>query len=168
MPSSFENSDHTHSDYLPLSGGSLTGNLNIGGIMRVNNQQSVYGIGTIITLSTNNRQAMIAGSQIYSKVAIQVSSDERLKENTKPVDREKCVEFINGIDVKTFNYIGSDTPCVDVIAQDLQKTEFADYFVFTQPGEEGYLAVKASDLFFPLIVAVQKLTKEVEHLKVKR
>ena len=167
-PSSFANSDHTHSDYLPLSGGSLTGNLNVGGILRVNNQQSVYDSGTMITLSTNNRQTMIAGYQIYSKVAIQVSSDERLKENIEPVDREKCVEFINGIDVKTFNYIGSDTPCVGVIAQDLQNSEFADYFVFTQPGEEGYLAVKASDLVFPLIVAVQKLTKEVEHLKVKR
>ena len=55
-----------------------------------------------------------------------------------------------------------------MIAQDLQSSEFADYFVFTQPGEEGYLTVKASDLVFPLIVAVQKLTKEVEHLKVKR
>lgn len=101
-------------------------------------------------------------------VTIQVSSDERLKENIKPVGREKCVEFINGIDVKTFNYIGSDTPCIGVIAQDPQNSEFADYFVFTQPGEEGYLTVKASDLVFPLIVAVQKLTKEVEHLKVKR
>lgn len=50
MPSSFANSDHTHSDYLPLSGGSLTWNLNIGGILRVNNQQSVYDSGTMITL----------------------------------------------------------------------------------------------------------------------
>lgn len=166
-PSSFANAEHTHSDYLPLSGGSLTGNLNVGGILRVNNQQSVYDSGTMITLSTNNRQTMIAGSQIYSKVTIQVSSDERLKENIKPVDPDKCVDFINGIDVKTFNYIGSDIPCVGVIAQDLQNSEFADYFVFTQPGEEGYLAVKASDLVFPLIVAVQNLTKEVEHLKAK-
>lgn len=153
---------------MPLSGGSLTGNLNAGGILRVNNQQSVYDSGTMITLSTNNRQAMIARSQIYSKVAIQVSSDERLKENIKPVDREKCVEFINGIDVKTFDYIGSDTPFVGVIAQDLQNSEFADYFAFTQPGEEGYLAIKYSNLIFPSITAVQKLTKEVEHLKAKR
>ena len=166
-PSSFANAEHTHSDYLPLSGGSLTGNLNVGGILRVNNQQSVYDSGTMITLSTNNRQTMIAGSQIYSKVTIQVSSDERLKENIEPVDPDKCVGFINGIDVKTFNYIGSDISCVGVIAQDLQNSEFADYFVFTQPGEEGYLAVKASDFVSPLIVAVQNLTKEVEHLKAK-
>ena len=51
------------------------------------------------------------------------------------------------------------------IAQDLQNSEFADYFVFTQPGEEGYLAVKAADLVFPLIVAVQNLSVEIESLK---
>lgn len=55
-----------------------------------------------------------------------------------------------------------------MIAQDLQKTEFADYFVLTQPGEEGYLAVKTPDLVSPLIVVVQKLTKEVESLKAER
>lgn len=164
-PSAFASASHSHSDYLPLSGGSLTGNLNVGGILRVNNQQSIFDSGTMITLSTNNRQTMIAGSAIYSKVTIQVSSDERLKENIKPVDPDKCIDFINGIDVKTFNYIGNDTPCMGVIAQDLRNSEFADYFVSTQPGEEGYLAVKAADLVFPLIAAVQKLSAEVESLK---
>ena len=48
----------------------------------------------MITLSTNNRQTMIAGSAIYSKVNIQVSSDERLKENIKAVNLYKCEEFI--------------------------------------------------------------------------
>ena len=67
--------------------------------------------------------------------------------------------------MKTFNYIGDDTPCMGAIAQDLQNSEFADYFVFTQPGEEGYLAVKAADLVFPLIVAVQNLSVEIESLK---
>lgn len=164
-PSSFANASHSHSEYLPLSGGSLTGNLNVGGILRVNNQQSVYDSGTMITLSTNNRQTMIAGSQVYSKTTIQVSSDARLKENIEYADPEKCVEFINGIDVKTFNYIGSDTPCMGVIAQDLQGSDFADYFVFTQPGEEGYLSVKAADLVFPLIAAVQNLSTEIDYLK---
>lgn len=47
----------------------------------------------MITLSTNNRQTMIAGSAIYSKVNIQVSSDERLKENIKAVNLYKCEEI---------------------------------------------------------------------------
>ena len=52
-----------------------------------------------------------------------------------------------------------------IIAQDLKNSEFADYFVSTQPGEEKYLAVKTSDLVFPLIVAVQKLSAKVDNLK---
>ena len=166
-PSSFANVSHTHSTYLPLSGGSLTGNLNVGGIFRVNNQQSVYDDGSMITLSTNNRQTMIAGSKIYSKQTIQVSSDERLKENIEAVDSNECIRFINGLDVKTFNYIGDDTPCMGVIAQDLQGSEFEKFFISTQSGEEGYLAVKAADLVFPLIATVQKLLAEIDYLKTK-
>lgn len=156
---------HSHDEYLPITGGDLTGNLNVNGILRVNGHQSVYDSGIMITLSTNNRQTMIAGSQVYSKTNIIVSSDERLKENVKRVDQDQCVNFINNLDVKTFNYIGDKTPCIGVIAQDLQNSDFADYFVFTQPGEEKYLAVKASDLVFPLIASVQKLSAEVDDLK---
>lgn len=36
-PSAFASSSHSHSSYLPLSGGTLSGNLNVGGILRVNN-----------------------------------------------------------------------------------------------------------------------------------
>lgn len=163
-PSSFANVSHTHSGYLPLSGGSLSGNLNVGGILRVNSQQSVYDDGSMITLSTNNRQTMIAGSKIYSKQTIQVSSDKRLKENIEDVNLFDCADFIEDLDVKTFNYIGDDTPCIGVIAQDLQGTEFEKFFVSAQPGEDGYLTVKAADLVFPLIVAVQKLQMDVECL----
>lgn len=166
-PSAFANANHSHSDYLPLSGGSLTGNLNVGGILRVNNQQSVYDSGTMITLSTNNRQTMIAGSQVYSKTTIQVPSDKRLKENIEYADHDKCAEFINGINVKTFNYIGDDTPCIGVIAQDLQDSDMGKYFVFKQPGEDGYRAVKAADLVFPLIATVQNLSQKVQKLSEK-
>lgn len=166
-PSAFASASHSHSDYLPLAGGSLTGNLNVGGILRVNNQQSVYDSGTMITLSTNNRQTMIAGSAIYSKQTIQVSSDERLKENVEYADPDDCLAFINDLEVKTFNYIGDDRPCIGVIAQDLQGSEFEKFFVSVQPGEEGYLAVKAADLVFPLIAAVQNLSAEVDYLKAK-
>ena len=39
-----------------------------------------------------------------------------------------------GIDmVKTCNYIGDDTPCIGVIAQDLQDSDMGKYFVFKQP-----------------------------------
>ena len=83
---------------------------------------------------------------------------------TRTLPHDKCVDFINGIDAKTFNYVGDNTPCIGVIAQDLKQSEFADYFVFTQPEEEGYLAVKAADLVFPLIAAVQKLSADVDRM----
>lgn len=150
---------------LPATGGDVSGNLNVNGILRVNSQQAIYDGGTMITLSTNNRQTMIAGSAIYSKVQIAVSSDERLKENIEAADTGKMVDFINGIDVKTFNYIGNDAECIGVIAQQLQAIDpaFAKYFV--SENAEGFLGVKTSDLVFPLIAAVQRLTKEVEDLK---
>lgn len=166
-PSAFANADHVHNIYLPLSGGSLTGNLNVGGIFRVSNQQAVYNSGDMMTLATNNLPTMIAGSKIYSKQTITVSSDERLKENIEFADPEDCTEFINDLEVKTFNYIGDKTPCIGVIAQDLRGTKFEDIFVTKQPGEEGYLAVKAADLVFPLIAAVQNLSAEIDYLKAK-
>ena len=148
-----------------MSGGSLTSNLNAGGIFRVNNQQAAYDSGTMATLSTNNRQTMIAGSAIYSKQTIIVSSDECLKENVARIDPDDCTEFISKLDVKTFNYIGDDKPCIGVIAQDLQGFKFEKIFVTEQSGEEGYLGVKAADLVFPLIVVVQNLSAEIDYLK---
>ena len=166
-PSAFANVSHSHSEYLSLAGGTLTGNLNVGGIFRVNNQQAVYNSGDMMTLATNNLPTMIAGSKIYSKQTIQVSSDERLKENIEYADPDECLEFINDLEVKTFNYKGSDIPCIGVIAQDLQGGKFEKFFVSVQPGEEGYLAVKAADLVFPLIAAVQNLSAEIDYLKAK-
>ena len=161
----YATSGHTHSDYLPKSGGTVSGDLNVTGIFRVNGQQSVYDSGTMVTLSTNNRETMIAGSKIYSKVAISVSSDRRLKENIKEVSADDMTKFINGLGIKTFNYIGNDEECIGVIAQEVTECnpELAKYFV--RQDEEGYYSVKASDLVFPLIAAVQKLAKEVEELK---
>lgn len=158
-------SNHSHSDYLPTSGGTVGGNLNVNGILRVNGQQSVFDSGTMITLSTNNRETMIAGSKIYSKTTISVSSDRRLKENIKEVSADDMTKFINGLDIKSFNYIGNDEPCIGVIAQEVTEAnpELAKYFV--RQGEDGYYSVKAADLVFPLIATVQKLAAEVEALK---
>lgn len=152
--------DHTHNDYLPTSGGSVSGNLNVGGILRVNNQQAVYDSGSMVTLSTNNRETMIAGSKIYSKVQISVSSDERLKAAISNVPEKKMIDFVKGLKVKEYNYLGSDEKCIGVIAQDVQKTDLADYYI--REDEDGYLSVKTTDLVFPLIVAVQELYRKIE------
>ena len=90
-----------------------------------------------------------------------------VKENAEYADPEDCTEFINELEVKTFNYIGDSTPCIGVIAQDLTGTKFDKFFMIKQSGEEGYLGVKAADLVFPLIVAVQNLSAEADYLKSK-
>ena len=156
---------HTHSNYLSTSGGTINGNLGVNGILRINGQQTAFDSGTMITLSTNNRETMIAGSKVYSKTTISVSSDERLKENIREFteeDVEDAVDFINGIDVKTFNYINNDENNIGIIAQELIKVnpDMAKYFIRTD--DKGYYSVKAADLVFPLIVAVQELYKKAE------
>lgn len=70
------------------------------------------------------------------------------------------IDFVKGLKVKEYNYLGSDEKCIGVIAQDVQKTDLADYYI--REDEEGYLSVKTTDLVFPLIVAVQELYKKIE------
>lgn len=147
---------HTHSGYFSTSGGTITGETNFsGGLVRTKGTQTLYNSGSMITFSSNNVQTMIAGSAIFSKVAISVSSDERLKENIADVDAQACIDFIKCLDVKTFNYIDNTEPCIGVIAQDIEGNALAKYLVRTTP--DGYKSVKITDIVFPLIVAVQAL-----------
>lgn len=162
----YATSSHTHSNYFPTSGGTITGETNFsGGLVRLKGTQTLFNSGTMITFSSNNVETMIAGKAIYSKVTISVSSDERLKENIADVDAQECIDFINAIDVKTFNYKGNETPCVGVIAQQIEKLspEFAKRLVTKD--EKGMLGVKTSDIVFPLIVAVQALSARVAKLE---
>ena len=164
--SGYASSSHTHSNYLSTSGGTISGDVNVTGLVRVGGQQCMYNSGSMVTLSTNNRETMIAGSAIYSKVQISVSSDERLKENIKAAPTSDLVKFVENLDIKTFNYIGNEEEeNIGVIAQELIKenTDLAKYFV--RQDENGYYSVKTADLVFPLIVAVQELAKEIEQLK---
>lgn len=158
---------HSHSGYFSSNGGTISGDVNVNGLVRVNGQQCLFDSGDMVTLSTNNRKTMIAGSQVYSKTTVQVSSDARLKENVESINPDECVDFVKTLNVKQFNYIGDKTPCIGVIAQDVQTTDFGKFFVTVQPGEDGYLAIKAADFVFPLIATVQKLYEEIEMLKNK-
>ena len=178
--SGYASSSHTHSDYLSTSGGTVSGTLycsstssaldvmgeaNFRSVVRTLGTQTLYNSGSGITLSSNNTTTYIAGSSIYSSKTISVSSDERLKENIENVETDKMIDFINGIDVKSFNYTGNDEKCIGAIAQQVQEIdpEIAKYFV--TEGEDGYLSIKIADLVYPLITAVQKLTREVKELK---
>ena len=108
---------------------------------------------------------MIAGSAIFSKTTISVSSDERLKENIKPAETDELVELVKNIDVKTFDYIDGEKDCIGVIAQEVVKKNpnLAKYLV--RQDENGYYSVKTADLVFPLIAAVQSLSAKIAQLE---
>ena len=167
--SNYASSTHNHDDdYLAKSGGTVSGNLNVNGIVRVNSKQMIFDSGTMSTFGTNNQPTMIAGSQVYSKTSIVVSSDRRLKTNINNLGVNSLSDFINKLQVVSYNYNDDkegEKPRIGLIAQDIQNadSELSEYFVFENA--EGMLGIKPADLVFPLIAAVQKLSAEVEALK---
>ena len=138
-----------------------------GGHVRVKDVQALYLASTTMFLSSDNVATKICGNAISSSTTVSVASDERVKENIQTVDVDACVEFIKGIDVKTFNYIGNSTPCVGVIAQEVNtlNPELASRIV--NMNSDGYYSVKISDMVFPLIATVQRMAQEIEELKAK-
>lgn len=160
----YASSSHTHSNYFPTSGGTITGETNFsGGLVRVNGVQTLYYSGSQMMISSNNVPTRICGSSISATKSITVDSDRTLKENIADVNPADCLNLIDALDVKTYNYIGDSEPCIGVIAQDIEDSPLARYLVRTTP--EGKKAVKVADLVFPLIIAVQALSDHVKRLE---
>ena len=163
MHDEYAYSDHARS-YLPLSGGTVTGETNFsGGLVRLKGVQTLFHSGAQLVFGSNSIPTRLSGSAISATKSITVDSDERLKENIEPANIDECERFINGFNVKTFNYIGDDAHCIGVIAKEVNELDMADKFAVQGP--DGYYSVKASDLIFPLIATVQKLSEEGEMLK---
>lgn len=190
-------------NYLPIAGGSVSGDLNVDGVLRVAGNQAMYynadsknliigtGNATTVTIAgansggttlvnsamfrpysviPRNSEALLGNTNfrwkgIYSQSAVNVSSDERLKESVEPLPVDKLAEFIKKLNVVSYKYIGTDEDRIGLIAQDVIKADskLADYFV--SKDHAGYYGLKPADLVFPLIAAVQKLQDEVEQLK---
>ena len=108
-------------------------------------------------------------SGIYLTSNPNVSSDERLKEDIKAVDILEMADFIEHINIVNFRYKddADKTERLGVVAQQLisAQPEIAQYIV--EEDEKGYFGVKTSDLVFPLICAVQELSKRVKELETK-
>lgn len=173
-------SGHNHDNaYFSKSGGTISGDTNITGIVRVNGKQSIYDSGTMTVFGTNNQDTMIAGSQVYSRTAITVSSDKRLKRDIFRLDdAEAFINFIRGLKVVAYNYkddADDENPRIGLIAQEVQKADKAiSKFVLTED-KNGMLGLKPADMVFPLIAALQgafdridTLERKVEELESKR
>lgn len=137
-----------------------------GTILRVNGQQAIFDNGTTMIYGTNNRDTLIAGNAITSRVAITVASDRRLKEAIAPADANALADMINNVKVVSYKYIGSDQKHIGVIAQDLLQTG-KEAALFVNEDKDGFYSVSMSELVFPLIVAVQVLTNRVAKLEGK-
>lgn len=109
-------------------------------------------------------------SGIYSTSAVNVSSDERMKRDISEADEEALAEFINRLNVMTYNYKSDPEEAkarVGLIAQQVQSAGPIISEFFVDEDETGMLSLKPSDLVFPLIAAVKKLTAKVEELEEK-
>lgn len=136
-----------------------------GSVVRVGGQQAIYNSGVAMTLATGNLETIIAGSKIFSKTTIQVSSDLRLKEGIEQVDVERAVAFVKTLPVAVYRYKGNDEKHMGLIAQQVIKADPAIAKYFVSQNADGYLAVDYASLVCPLILAVQKLSEEIEQLK---
>lgn len=160
----YASSSHTHSNYFPTSGGTVTGETNFsGGLIRLKGVQAAFHSGSQLVYGSNSMPTRIAGSAISATKTITVDSDRSLKENIADVDAAACLNFIDALDVKTYNYIGDSEECIGVIAQDIEDSPLAKYLVRTTP--DGKKAVKVADLVFPLIIAVQALSDYCKRLE---
>lgn len=167
----YASSTHSHSNYFPTSGGTVTGETNFsGGLIRAKGVQAVFHSGSQLVYGSNNLPTRIAGSAISATKTITVDSDRSLKENIADVNDDNpditaadCLNFIDALEVKTYNYKGDSEECIGVIAQDIEDSPLAKYLVRTTA--EGTKAVKVADLVFPLIIAVQALSDYVKQLE---
>lgn len=128
---------------------------------------------TILPRATNSftcGSSDLRWSGIYSTAAVNVSSDERLKRDIEVVNADPLVEFIKNLNVVQYNYKDDPTDAkarIGLIAQQVQQAdpEVAEFFV--SKDENEMLGLKAADLVFPLILAVQRLSAEIDKLKSK-
>ena len=146
-----------------LAGKDFDGNLT-GGVLRVNGKQAVYDSGTSIVFGTNNQDTMIAGQNIYSKVAIVVSSDKNQKKWIQAVNEFEAVEFVKMLPIVEYNYKDDNKRRIGVLAQDVDEFGFGKHFVSFDPATRQYY-VSISELVFPLYTAYQALEKRVKQLE---
>lgn len=205
--------NHTHT---PASlgafsdeGGTINGDVNVAGVVRVNGQQAFYyaassasqtigtnnatggttiACGSSATVNINGANVKTANALpkasnthtlgntslrwkgIYSNAAVNVSSDKRLKRDIIPMGNEALAAFIEKLNVVSFNY--NEDPAeaksrIGLIAQDVQQADADLAKFFVEEDEEGMLGMTPADLVFPLIAAVQYLSKRVAELESK-
>ncbi|MDD3030082.1 MAG: tail fiber domain-containing protein [Alphaproteobacteria bacterium] len=98
---------------------------------------------------------------LYAVTFIYNTSDRRLKENIKPID--KALDRLGKIKPVSFTLKATGQKSLGVIAQDLEKV----YPELVRNEKDGFKSVAYDGLIAPLIASVQELKKENDALRVQ-
>ena len=104
--------------------------------------------------------AFKTGSQFWN-----VLSDASTKENIKKIDEEKeekLINLIDNINIKEFNYIGTDKQIIGVIANEVE-----ELYPSSIKTHNGLKHVDFTDLFYGLILYSKDLNTKIKNLEIK-
>lgn len=170
----YADEDHTHTaaevGALPASGGTVDGALVVTGAGTIRGKAYTQQIlpmdaGSYAIGASDNRYY-----STYLRVNPNVSSDRRCKRDIEAMDINALAAFVGKLSVVNYNYnddAADEAKRIGLIAQDVVAADPTIAQGCIEQDEKGFYSLRAADLVFPLIAAVQALTKRVEELEGK-
>lgn len=170
----YADEDHTHTaaevGALPASGGTVTGATTFNNAVTIKGKNYTQQIlpfdgGSYSIGASDNRYY-----STYLRVNPNVSSDRRCKRDIETMDIDALAAFVAKLSVVNYNYnddAADEAKRIGLIAQDVVAADPTIATGCIEQDEKGFYSLRAADLVFPLIAAVQALTKRVEELEGK-
>lgn len=167
-------SSHSHSaadvGALPATGGTISGALIVTGAGTIRGKAYTQ---QILPMDAGSYSIGASDNRYYStylRVNPNVSSDRRFKRDIAPMDIDALAAFVGKLSVVNYNYnddAADEAKRIGLIAQDVVAADPTIAQGCIEQDEKGFYSLRAADLVFPLIAAVQALTKRVEELEGK-
>ena len=167
-------SDHTHTaaavGALPAAGGTISGALIVTGDGTIRGKAYTQ---QMLPMDGGSYSIGNADNRYYStylRVNPNVSSDRRLKRDIAPLNAATLAEFVNCLPVVAYNYnddAEDEAQRIGLIAQDVISVDPGLAAFFVEQDEKGFFSLRPADLVFPLIAAVQELSRKVAILEGK-
>ena len=170
----YADEDHTHTaadvGALPSSGGTVTGATTFNSDVTIKGKNYTQ---QMLPMDAGSYSIGASDNRYYStylRVNPNVSSDLRCKRDVETMDINALAAFVNKLSVVNYNY-NDDKPeeakRIGLIAQDVVAADPTIAKGCIEQDEKGFYSLRAADLVFPLIAAVQALSKRVEELESK-